>query len=220
MQTATANYLNTTKPVTPKYCCKVRPKGSSNRKLHRWTQRERDIIRNQYRGTRLSKVDLAEKIGVTEAAVAGQISRMGICKTTDRRPWTQEEDQTLIALVHKMTVTQVAKRMGRSVNSVTVRSKRLKCSRRIRDDWYTLSETADILGKDTKWVKRRITSGSLRARQHHRAQAEIKGGNCWHINRRDLKQFLQTYPHELTGRNVNLVAVVDILAGLKPLHKE
>ena len=102
--------------------------------------------------------------------------------------------QTLIALAHRMSMTQVAKRMQRSVNSVTVRSKRLKCSRRVRDDWYTLAETADILGKDTKWVKCRTTAGTLRARQHHGNKPGTRGSNCWHFRRKDLKDFLQTYP--------------------------
>ena len=60
---------------------------------HRWTQEEREVVRREYRQTHKSRRELAAKLGVTEYAVAGQVSRMGLGKRTDRRPWTPEEDE-------------------------------------------------------------------------------------------------------------------------------
>jgi len=105
--------------------------------------------------------------------------------------------------------------MHRSINSVVVMSKRLGCSRRVRDGWFTKREVCEILGVDHKWVQRRIDSGVIKATYHFpdRRPAKI-GYSCWHIEENDLRQFIRKYPQELTSRNVDLIMIVDILAGL------
>lgn len=191
------------------------------RTLHKWTQEELEIVIRDYRGSHQSRREIADKLGVTEFAVAGQIAKLGIANSSDRRPWTPQEDLELAELTSQLSNTQIAKRMKRSVNSVTVRAKRLGCSRRIRDDWYTIGDAAGILGKDRKWVRCRVQDGRLKARHHHhqgRNRDNAPPRATWHISRKDLRTFLQTYPHELTARNVDLVAVVDILVGLKKLN--
>ena len=188
------------------------------RTLHKWTQEEHEIVRRDYQGTHQSRREIAAKLGVTEFAVAGQIAKLGIANSSGRRPWTPQEDLELRELTPKLSNIQIAKRMKRSINSVTVRAKRLGCSRRVRDDWYTISDAASILGKDTKWVRCRVQDGRLKAKHHHHNSNDPPPGTTWHINRKDLKIFLQTYPHEMTARNVDLVAIVDLLAGLKPLY--
>ena len=204
-------------PQQPKEPKETRNK-TPGRKNHRWTQEELEIIKRDYQGTTKSRLAIAERLGVTQFAVAGQIARLGLCQTSDRKRWTPEEDGRLAELVFTLSMTQVAKEMNRSINAVTIRAKRLKLSRRIRNDWYTLNEVTEILGKDHHWVRRRIDDGRLKATPHYDRVPQATGGSSWHINRKDLKAFLQAYPHELNGRNVDLVAIVDILAGLKPFH--
>jgi hypothetical protein len=36
----------------------------------------------------------------------------------------------------------------------------------------------------------------------------------WHINRKDLSDFLRTYPQEIR-RNCDIIQIIDIAAGLK-----
>ena len=184
----------------------------ATRTNHCWTEEEREIVRREYRHTRESRRHLAAKLGVTEYAVAGQIGRMGLGKITARRPWTQKEDEKLCELIPRMPLNHVAKVLHRSINSVTVRAKRVRASRRVRDGWYTKREVCGILGMDHKWVQRWIDSGALKATYHH-------GQGAWHIEERALKRFMQRYPHELNGRNVDLIQVVEILAGVLPMPK-
>ncbi len=190
------------------------------KRWRRWTEEEREIVRRDYRQSQASRRELAARLGVSENAVAGQVARMGLAKRSDRRPWTPEEDGMLLSMVHQKNMNQIAKRLKRTVNAVTVRSNRLLVSRRIRDDWYTMNEACEILGMDHHWLRRRIENGSLKAVPQHGEKPQKAGGRCWHIEEKDLRDFIQRYPHGLNGRNVDLVQVVDILAGLKPLGTE
>ena len=196
------------------------PKRTATKRVrhHHWTQEERETVKREYQGTLKSRRELAAVLEVSEFAVAGQIARMGLCNASDRTKWTPEEDKLLIELVPQLSMDKIAKQMNRSINAVTTRSKRLKTSRRTKGNWHTLKEVTDILGKDRRWVLRRIEDGRLKATPHYWTTPNDAGNSYWRINRNDLKVFIQTYPHELNGRNVDLITVVDILAGLKPIH--
>ena len=171
------------------------------------------MVRREYQGTHTSRDALADKLGVTKYAVAGVVSKMGLAKIT-QQTWTPDEVERLRQLTEEYSINKVAKMMGRSLNSVTVKAKKLRISRRDHSGWFTKTEVCEILGKDHKWVQRRIDDGSLSASWHYNQQPKKTGQAAWHIKKADLKAFLRRYPDELNGRNVDLVAVVDILAGI------
>ena len=195
---------------------------------HRWTDEERDIVRRDYHYTSASAQEIADRLSrmtgehITEYAVKGQISAMGIAKRSDRRSWTPEEDELLRELAHQYCPRRIKRIMHRSLNSVVVRMKRLHLSRRVRDGWYTKREVCEILGMDHKWVQRRIDSGALKAEPHDPEAPLPKknGGSCWHITEKDLAKFIVHHPQELNGRNVDLIIVVDLLVRPKiPLER-
>ena len=97
-------------------------------------------------------------------------------------------------------------------------SKRLGVSRRIRNGWFTKAEVCKILGMDHKWVQRRIDSGALVASYHYEHRPTHKGGSAWHIEEKTIRDFLRRYPEELNARNVDMIMVVDILAGVTNQH--
>ncbi|KKM99301.1 hypothetical protein LCGC14_1149370 [marine sediment metagenome] len=189
---------------------------------HKWTDEERDIIRRDFKHTHASRLDLAQYLSeltgdrITEFAVAGQIAIMGIAKSDDRRQWTPKEDQRLRNLMHIKNYRVVARMMERSINSVVVRSKRLHISRRIRNGWYTKREVCEILAHDHHWVQRRIDSGALKASWHYDTRPQQLGGSAWHIDEKDLKEFICRYPEEIVGCNIDIIQVVDIIAGVIP----
>ena len=189
------------------------------RKTHQWTEEERDIVRCNYQGTVQSAQEIADRLGVSLVAVKGQVQSLGVAKITDRRKWDTSQDERLRELLEHYPVGQVAKRMGRTINSVSVRAKRLGISRRDRFDWYTKSECAAILGKNHRWVQARIDSGALPATSYYGKERPTQlGQSAWKIKRSDLRQFIRRFPEELNGRNVDLIAIVDILVGLQPPH--
>ena len=182
---------------------------------HKWTEEDRDIVRREYTGTHRSRHQIAVRIGVTDCAVTGQITKMGLAKITDRRPWTREEEQRLTELIGRERLPKIAKIMKRTINAVAVRAKKIHAMRRDRNGWYTKKEVCEILGMEHKWVQKRIDNGSLRATRNNEEQEHRQNsGACWRIDQRDLKEFIRRHPQELNGRNVNLCQVVEILAGL------
>ena len=183
-------------------------------KHHRWTEEELEVVRRDYSGDRLSLESLASRLGVTVFAVKGQVQHLGLAKITDRQHWTDQEDQQLLELIPTIPIPLIAKRMHRSVFSVTVRAKRLGISSRNREGWYTQQEVSEILGVDHRWVQKRIDNGTLKAAVGQNCQPAKTGGGYWRIKQSDLKQFIRCYPEELMARNVDFIQVVEILAGV------
>ena len=190
------------------------------RENHKWTDEERDIIRRDFKHTHESCRQLADYLSrefggkITQFAVRGQVTIMGIAKSDDRHPWSPKEDARLTELIPTFCPRVVARMMHRSINSVVVRSKRLHISRRCRNGWFTKKEVMEILAHDHKWVQRRIDSGALPATWHYDTKPSQIGGSAWHIEEKALKNFICRYPEELVGYNIDIIMVVDIIAGV------
>lgn len=185
---------------------------------HKWTEEERDIVRRDYHGDKASAEAIAAYLGVTFCAVKGQVQKLGLARQ-DRRPWTRKEDNRLQRLMRKECPRNVAIKMHRSINSVVLRAKRLSISRRDRDGWFTKADACAILGVDHKWVQKRIDLGVIEATHHNEESPPQKGGgSCWHIEQSALVKYIRRYPEELTSRNVDLIMIVDMLAGIDNSH--
>jgi len=187
----------------------TRPLGT--RSWHRWTDIEREIVRRDYDGTWATTRRIAERLQVTPHGVRGQAHLLGVGTFwSDRERWTPEQDEHLAEIIHEHPLKVVALKMGRGLNSVAVRAKRLGLNRRERDGWYTKREVCEILGVDHKWVQRRIDEKLLKA-SYDGAKPAQKGGGYWRIQERDLRQYLIENCGDLNGRNVDLVQIVSIL---------
>jgi len=184
------------------------------RQNHNWTDDERDIIRRDYKHTRKSRQELAAWLGVTENGVAGQIAKMGIAKSDGRHPWTPQEKERLAELIPQYCTRRIALMMHRSLNSIEVMARRINASRLHRTGWFTKREVCAILGHDHKWVQRRIDSGALKATYHYDHRPSQKGMSAWHIEEHDLVHFIRKYPQELVGVNLDIILIVELLAGI------
>jgi len=179
---------------------------------HRWTEEEKLIVRRDYKGNRESLNSLAQRLGVTLCAVKGQIPKMGLGKIVVNH-WTPEQDKLLAELITRYAPLTVARKLGRSENSVVVRAKRLHLSCRARDGWYTKSDVCQILGVDHKWLRRYIDNGWLKATYHHGHKPQKTGSAACHIAEADLRDFIRQHSFELNGRRVDVMVLVDILGG-------
>jgi len=184
------------------------------RQNHKWTDDERDFIRQHYKHTHKSRRELAAQLGVTEHGVAGQISKMGIAKSDDRHPWTPQEKEKLAELIPQYCPRVIARMMHRSLNSIVVMSKRINVSKRYRTGWFTKREVCKILAHDHKWVQARIDSGALKATSHYGERPTQRGMSAWHIEEYDLVLFIRKYPQELVGCNIDIIMIVELLAGI------
>jgi len=188
-------------------------KGGSAPK-HKWVDWERDIVRRDYAGTNASAKRIADRLGVTLYAVKGQVQKMGLAKRK-LIPWTDKEEEMLAELITQYAPITIAKRMGRSVNAIVVKSKKRGYSRRARDGWYTKREVAEILGVDHKKIQYFVDIGALKGQAHFPGDIPQKcGQHPWHFKRQDLGDFIRKHAIEFNGRNVDLFQIVDIL-GIK-----
>lgn len=133
-----------------------------------------------------------------------------------RRLWNQSSKERLEELLSNFTIDEVAQKLARTKTAVIVKARRLNISRNTRDGWYTAQEVAGILGMDPTSVTRRIAAGSLTAVPRNRDRPPRKGRSApWHISRKNLINYIRKYPEDLQDRNVDMVLIVDLLAGLK-----
>lgn len=183
-------------------------------KPHKWTDEELSLVRCDYQGTRLSARDLAQRLGISYWQVHFALEGMGLSHRWNERYWAAREDKYLTNNYDKLTTKQICQKLKRSKNSVVIRMKRLKLNRRLRDGWYTMNETCEILGHDHRKITQWIETGKLKATYHHDHKPQKNGSGYWHIDRNDLKKFICKYPQELIGRNVDIIQITDILAGL------
>jgi hypothetical protein len=191
------------------------------RKAHKWTEDELDYIRCNYRGTVRSKQEIARMLSyrcgedITVHQVTGRIQAMGLA-AKKAPPWTEKEIRYLERNANSLSLTKMARKLGRSVNAVKVKEKRMNLRRRYRDGWFTKKEVCEILGADHKKVQGWIDSGELAAEWNNPDIKPCgKGMSYWRIQQEDLREFIRRYAGELQGRNVDIFMIVEILAGIE-----
>ena len=182
---------------------------------HKWTEEERAIVRRDYRGNNGSQ-KIADALGVTKYAVKGQAQKLGIMRQKSPK-WKNKEIKNLEELIHHKSVGQIAKILGRSQNAVKVKATRLELKMRVREGWYTKADVCAIVGEDHKKVQQWIDRGFLKAAWHYDREPCKRGMSSWHIEERDLKEFLINYSAELIGRNVDIQQIVWIVTGVEQL---
>ena len=185
------------------------PEGiGAHRYGERWNEAENGFLRENYQQG-VTNAQLAALMGVSRRALMDRAVRLGLMKRTDARRWSAGEEERLVALVGRVTAGQAALELGRSVRAVRQKASRLRVFWEDHDGWYSAKEVSRVLGGDDVWVARRIRSGALPAEK-----TGPRSRDAWRVREKDLRDFLRRYPHELEGRDVDLVQIVQILAGL------
>ncbi len=185
---------------------------------HKWTDDERAIVRRDYDGTNQTAHHIASKLSyltgekITFCAVKGQAAKLGI-QMGKSPPWTDKEIDRLTEMIPCYAPITIAKRLGRSLNAVVVKSKRLGLKRRYRDGWFTKREVCEILGVDHKKIQRYIDTGKLKASYHSGRRPQQNGMAMWHITNEHLIEFIKNNIGDFQGRNVDLMMIVWLLTG-------
>jgi excisionase family DNA binding protein len=181
-----------------------------------WSDAELDIIRQTFDGSRLKTEQIIRLIKAnynidrTYYGIRHKAGSIGLTRQKNgiyATKWTEEQEEKLRNLIGVYSPGIVAVKLGRSLRSIYQKCHRLGLSNYMRDGWYTINDANQILGVSVPTVRRWIIDGKLKA-------VQCKSNLMWRIEKRDLKRFIQTYPCELTGRNVDMVQLVDILCGV------
>lgn len=183
--------------------------------IHSWGEEEDEILRREYRHTKSSLVALHNRLKLGKEVIRQRLIRIGILKKG--KIWTPYEDEQLRAEYGNIPTSVIAKKHQRTESAVTRRAYNLGLSKYEREGWYTMEEVCQFFGVSPTWIKRRMNDG------HHLDVVPFdpekipkkNSSSPYYISRESLREFLRRCPGELNGKDVDMVVVVDILAGIK-----
>lgn len=178
-----------------------------------WTKKEEDIIRDFYTGTKESLLALMERLQNTRtySAVKNKAYELGLPRISNRKGWVKAEENALERMVGTMPYHKIAERMGRSTTAVYSKAIRMGLDNNFKDGWYSAYEASFILGVREQRIASYIQEGILKATRH--GNGEVKG-NLWHIETKDLRDFIRRYPGELVGKDIDVFQLVEVLCGI------
>jgi hypothetical protein len=112
--------------------------------MHRWTDEERDIVRQRYDGTRASAEAIARELGgLTFLQVRGQVQKLKLGHPSEK--WSPEDLAFLRKNYGLVPDEVIEKKLKRTHNSIILTVKRrLQINR--KSNFYTARELAKILG--------------------------------------------------------------------------
>ena len=186
---------------------------------HTWTVEDEAYLRREYDCDGQSADRIASHIGVTANAVRTRAKKLGIARR--HYFYTDEELDYIRENYNRMTTAKIARKLGRGVSSIRQMAYNMQIQKRDRDGWFTKQEVGEILGVDNSWIDRRIKGGcELEMKRFNSEDAPRHVGyNPWYITEKALRKFIRTYTNELIGRKIDVVMVVDILAGITPVDE-
>ena len=130
--------------------------------------------------------------------------------TQDRRPWTQEELDSLDRLVGKVSAATIAKRLKRTETSVVMKIKALGHSRRVSEG-YTMRDLEECLGEDHHKIKKWISNGWLRDRLQGTRRHDGDGNDIHRFREKDILAFIKEHPQEINLGKVDQVWFLDFV---------
>jgi DNA-directed RNA polymerase specialized sigma24 family protein len=175
--------------------CRMREFGQARRKYH-FTEELRDELRRVYCGNRAeiaAGLDrLMRRTGWPRHAFIFEASRLRIA-TRQRRIWSAAETEYLAEHLGQVSVTQIARNLGRSVQSIESRAERLRFSRRAAEG-YTAEDLQRVFGASYYTVRRWMERGLL-GKIH-----DVQGRR---VTTENVLRFARKHPHEYDLRRVD-----------------
>ena len=182
-------------PVQAEFCLRCR---SERRRRHNlkytWLPQHDAYLRAHYydglhqRGRVIR--ELARQTGFPRWYIKRQARRLGLAMSQDRRPWTQEELDSLDRLVGKVSAATIAKRLKRTETSVVMKIKALGHSRRVSEG-YTMRDLEECLGEDHHKIKKWISNGWLRDRLQGTRRHDGNGHDVHRVREKDILAFVK-----------------------------
>lgn len=172
-------------------------------------------IESLYDGSPKSIKLIQSRFGFSETWVYEFLYRRGLrTKRVYPKYWTEENDEKLVEFLGLYDRKTTARKLGFTEKAVRSRIRRLGLTEtKCRSGWYTASDVGVILGTWLDTISDRIRSGKIKASPYNSRDNGRK--HCWMVTRKALRDYIIKHPRDLEGHNVDFVALVDILAGVK-----
>lgn len=177
-----------------------------------WTSERDAIVRARYDGKVKGRAsEIAAELGFPDWAVKKRAAHLGVCYHVDRNDWTKEEERFLLDWAGDRDAAWIAKKLGRPLASVVLKFKRMKISRRVRKDTYTMTELQLCFGTDHHVIQRWIREGKLQVRKRGTARLPQQGGDTYDVRESDILAFIQSHPMAFRLDKVDQVWFLDLM---------
>ncbi len=133
--------------------------------------------------------------------------------------WSQKEEDWLIENYPRKGIVALQNGLRRinggvyrSPCAIVLKKKRLHINK--RSDGLTMRMMEDLLGCDHHKVERWMALGLLEAKRKGTARLPIQGGDMWHFEPRNVREFVINNPDEIDIRKVEPMSFIHLVAGL------
>lgn len=147
-----------------KYCSNCRWRHRGKRPKWVWTSERDQLLRERY-DPKIpgSSKRLAAALSFPRWAVVKRAGLLGLAKLSEeRKPWTPTDVSFLEEHLGTRHVRWIAKKLGRSISSVVMKTKHMHISRRVRDG-LTMRDLELCTGADHRMIERWVRTGKLQA---------------------------------------------------------
>lgn len=175
-----------------RYCpnCRWRHRGRKAKK-YEWTPERDAVLRARYDGTVKGRAAKVAKIfGWPRWVIVKRAATLGLCYPVERKDWTPGEVDFLMEYAGVRTAHWISLKLGRSETSVVLKFKRMKISRRVRGDGYTLRELVLCFGTDHHVIERWVREGKLKAFR----RGTDRPRDPWRVSDELVLRFIKEHP--------------------------
>jgi hypothetical protein len=182
---------------------------SRTRRTFRWPGAARELVRahlvNQQaqrptaQDMKLLVTKLVEISGNPRKACWRFVRQVGLTSKRNYRQWTRAEQQRLLDLMTRHSLSEVTVLLRRSATSIRAMLHRLGASARMGEDWFTKHALAEALHVRSEEVQKWIDRGWLKSRV-----LPTNGLKREVIDADDFCQFCKQHRSEIVGRRLNL----------------
>ena len=185
------------------------------RRTFRWSSAARELVDANLKVSgyplRLVITQLVKMTGNPRSACRRFVRRMGNKAKSSYKRWPVSEQQRLLEMLDKHSISEAASRMRCSQSAVYGMLRRLRITASMRQDFISKSNLAAMLHVHLYEVDRWITSGMLRA-------TVVRAGKVTRtmIRPGDLYQFCQQHREAVIGNRLNLERIEFVYKYLFP----
>ena len=148
--------------------------------------------------------------GIPRSKVKKWASALGLARKKEPL-WTEREIAFLERHLHKKSLGDIARELGRTKVAVKLKAKRLGMNK--TQEGYTMRGLCLALGCDHHKVEKWLSLGWLKGKRRQSERTMQQGGDMWLFTDKAIRQLIRNHPNEIDPRRMDWLWVVDLLAG-------
>ncbi|SRR6266704_1098453 len=135
---------------------------------------------------------------------------LGLARQKEPR-WTEEDEAYLERNLHRKSLGDIAKHLGRTKTAVHLKAKRIGVNK--TQEGYTMRGLCLGLGCDHHKVERWLDRGWIKGKRRQSERTEQQGGDMWLFTDSAIRDLVVNHPLEIDPRRCDWLWMVELLSG-------